>query len=690
MPHDTKDIRNIALIGHGYSGKTTLNEAILFTGHTIPVMSSIDHGKTVSDFDEQEISRKMSIHSSISYIEWNNTLINVIDTPGSADFVGEVVASMRAADCAVFVLNSEAGVEIETIKSWRKCDLPKLVFVNKMDKEHASFENCMSSLKENFKDKMFVPLSIPIGHGKDFKGVVDLIDKEARYFEDNGKKIRKEKAPDNVQGIDDYFTQMIETAVEEDEELMNKYFDGQKISHDEIVTGLKKAILSGTIVPVICGDAITNSGTVVLLDSIVNYMPSPADVGAINANDASGTEIEVESDSGKPTALFVFKTKIDQFAGKISYFRIRRGQIKNDTELFNVTKNSKQKCGKIFKIIGKNLKDVNSLNAGDIGALVKLESVSTNDTLCDPGSVVQLPSLPLPQPVYSQAIEAVNKKDEEKMISLLQKASEEDPTFRMEYKAETRENVISGMGEVQIKIILNNIKEKNKIETKLFEQKIPYRESIKKKANAEYTHKKQSGGHGQYGKVFIEIWPLEVGRQYEFKNAIVGGSISRGYIPGCEKGFHEAMENGVLAGYKVVDVGVKLYDGKEHPVDSSEMSFKIASRMAFKEAMNQAQPVLLEPVMELSVYADNKYVGDILSDISSKRGRVIGQESLGGGIEFIKATVPQKELLRYSVDLKSITSGTGSFEMSFSNYQQISGRLADEVIAKSKKEAAEA
>lgn len=688
MSHNTKDIRNIALIGHGYSGKTTLNEAILFTGHTIPVMGTVDNGKTVSDFDEQEISRKMSIHSSISYTEWNNTLINVIDTPGSPDFVGEVVASLRAADCAVFVLNSEAGVEIETIKSWRKCDLPKLVFVNKMDKENASFDNCMSSLKENFKDKMFVPLSIPIGHGKEFKGIVDLIDKEARYFEDNGKKIRKEKAPDGIQGMDDYFTQMIETAVEEDEELMNKYFDGKEISHEEIVTGLKKAIISGTIVPVICGDAITNSGTAVLLESIVNYMPSPADVGVLKATDQSGAEIDVEPDSSKPTSLFVFKTKIDQFAGKISYFRIRSGQVKNDIELFNVSKNAKQKCGKIYKVIGKNLKDASSLNAGDIGALVKLESVSTNDTLCNSGNIIQLPKLPLPQPVYSQAIEAVNKKDEEKMITLLQKASEEDPTFRMEYKAETRENVISGMGEVQIKIILNNIKEKNKIEANLFAQKIPYRETIKKKADAEYTHKKQSGGHGQYGKVFIEIWPLEVGKQYEFKNAIVGGSISRGYIPGCEKGFHEAMQNGVLAGYKVVDVGVKLYDGKEHPVDSSEMSFKIASRMAFKEAMNKAEPVLMEPVMELSVYADNKYVGDILSDISSKRGRVVGQESLGG-IELIKAMVPQKELLRYSVDLKSITSGTGSFEMSFSNYQSITGKLAEEVIAKSKKETAE-
>ncbi|MCK4799034.1 MAG: elongation factor G, partial [Spirochaetes bacterium] len=374
-----------------------------------------------------------------------------------------------------------------------------------------------------------------------------------------------------------------------------------------------------------------------------------------------------------------------QFAGKISYFRIRRGQIKNDIELYNSNKNQKQKCGKLFKIIGKNLKDVDSLNAGDIGAFVKLDSVSTNNTLCDSNNIVVIPPLPLPQPVFSQAITTHEKKDEEKLISLLQKASDEDPTFKISFNPETKQNLISGMGVMQIKLILENIKEKNKIEAQLFEQKIPYRETIRKKSAAEYTHKKQSGGHGQYGKVFIEIWPIEEGKIYEFVNAIVGGAISKGYITGCEKGFHEAMENGVLAGYNVVDVGIKLFDGKEHPVDSSEMSFKIASRMAFKEAMKQATPVLLEPVMELCVYADRKYVGDILSDLSSKRGRVLGQESLGG-IELIKALVPQKELLRYSIDLKSITSGTGSFEMSFNNYQSITGKIADEVIAKSKSE----
>ncbi len=683
MTYNTKDIRNVVLIGHGYSGKTSLTEAILFTGQSIPVLGKVENGKTVSDYNEQEISRKISIKLSLSYTQWNNTLINIIDTPGSGDFVGEVIAATKASDCALFVLNGEAGVEIETIKNWRKCELPKIVFINKMNKENANFEKCLTSLKENFKDKTFIPLTIPIGSGKNFKGVVYLIDKEARYFEEEGKKIRKEKAPADITGLDEYFTKMLETAVETDENLMNKYFEGKEISHDEIVVGLKKAILNGSIVPVLCGDALSNSGTASLLDCIVDYMPSPLDKGAIKAFDRSNKELMVEPQIDKPAVVFIFKTSIDQFAGKISYIRILRGQLKNDIELLNIKKDQKQKCGKLFKVFGKNLNDATLLNAGDMGAFIKLDSVSTNDTLTDNNSPVIIPPLDLPQPVYTQAIVCPNKKDEEKLISLLQRISEEDPTFKIIFNPETKQNLINGMGETQIRLILDNIKEKNKIETQLFDQSVAYRETIKKKASAEYQHKKQSGGHGQYGKVAIEIWPLEEGKIYEFVNGIVGGVISRGYIPGCEKGFHEAMENGVLAGYKVVDVGVRLYDGKEHPVDSSEMAFKIASRMAFKEAMKLANPVLLEPVMELSVYVDQKYVGDILSDLSSKRGRVLGQESLGG-IEVIKALVPQKELLRYSIDLKSITSGTGSFEIKFHGYQSISGKLAEDVIAKSK------
>jgi len=685
MKYESKNIRNIVLIGHGYSGKTTLTEAMLFTGQTIPLMGKVENGKTVSDYNEQEIAKKISIRSSICHTQWRNILMNIIDTPGAPDFVGEVIAGINSADCAVFVINGESGVEIETIKSWRKCNLPKIVFVNKMQKENADLEKCIKSLTENFKDKTFIPLSIPIGKGKNFTGVVDLIDKEARIFENQGKTIRKEKASADIPGLKEYYTKMIETAVETDEVLMTNYLDGKEITHEETVKGLKKAILSGSIVPVICGDADENSGTIALLDCIVDYMPSPLEVSPVTAIDADNKEILIEADNKKAPIVFIFKTAIDQFTGKISYFRVRSGTVKNDLELYNPRKKSKEKCGKLFKVLGKTLIDIDSLDVGDIGAFIKLESVLTNDTLCDGSAPVSISPLPLPQPVYKQSIHCNEKKDEEKLIAMLQRASEEDPTFKIEYNPETRENVIMGMGDMQIRLILDKIKEKNKIEAILSDIKIPYRETSKKKANVEYTHKKQSGGHGQYGKVLIEIWPIEEGKQYEFVNGIVGGAISRGYVPACEKGFHEAMEHGVLAGFKVVDVGIRLYDGKEHDVDSSEMSFKIASRGAFREAMKSASPVLLEPVMELSVYVDQKYVGDILSDISSKRGRVLGQESLGG-VEVIKALVPQNELLRYSIDLKQMTSGTGGFEVNFSNYQSITGKISDDIIAKSKVE----
>ena len=685
MPYDTKNIRNIALFGHSYSGKTTLNEAMLFTAHMMTEMGRVATGNTVSDYTEQEIKKQMSIHSSVSYLEWNNFLINIIDTPGSPDFIGESVAAMNASGCGLFVINAENGVEIETIKLWRKCNTPKMVFINKMDKENADYERCLANLKENFKDITFVPLNIPIGHGKDFKGAVDLIDREARYFEENGKKTRREKVPEHIEGLDEHFKEMIETAVESDDILMTKYFEGQELTHEEIVTGLKKAILKGTIVPVLCGDAYMNSGTMSLLDCIVNYMPSPSDKGNIIAKDKSDNDIEMEPDSTKPVTIFVFKTTIDQFSGKITFFRVRRGQVRHDTELYDSTNNHKEKCGKLYKVVGKMLKEVEFLNAGDIGAFTKLTNVFTNDTLCDPANIVILPKMDIPQPILSYAISANNKNDEEKLILLLQKVAEEDLTFTIQYNAETKQNVISAMGETQIKIVLEKIKEKNKIETSLSEPQIAYRETIRKKADAEYTHKKQSGGHGQFGKVSIEIFPIEEGKYYEFINDIVGGVISKSYFPGCEKGFHEAMDAGVLAGFKVVDVGVRLFDGKEHPVDSSELSFKLASRNAFKEAMKNANPVLLEPVMELIVYTDHKFVGDILSDLSAKRGKVIGEESLGGGIELIKAHVPQTELLRYAVDLKSITSGTGSFELSFYNYQPLTGKIADEIIAKAKK-----
>ncbi len=684
MTEDSSKIRNVGLFGHQSVGKTSLNEAMLFMGKAINEMGKVDDGKTISDFSDIEISRKMSIHNSLSYLEWNDHLINIVDSPGSGDFIGEVVSAFKAVDSAIFVVDAEYGVQIETIKLWRKCEIPKMVFINKMDKENADYENCLANLRQNFKDITFVPISIPIGKGKTFKGIVDLIDREARYFEDGGKKIRREKAPDNIEGLDEHFQEMIETAVESDEKLMENFFAGTKLSHEEIVSGFKKSIVSGTIIPVFCGEALMNSGVIDLLDSIVNYMPSPVSADPVIGKDKNSKEVQIKCEPEGSTTIFVFKTIMDQYSGKISYFRVRRGSVKADQELMDSTEGIKEKTGKIYKVLGKNLKETGKLIAGDLGALVKHDAVLTNDTLCDINDFVVLPYINFPQPSFFQKLTTPNKKDEEKLIAIIQRYSEEDKTFGVTFNSETHENVIFGMGELQIKLYLDQIREKNKIESILSDPTIAYRETIKKQATSEYTHKKQSGGHGQYGKVSIEIYPLETGKEYEFVNNIVGGVISKGYFPGCEKGFHEAMECGVLAGFKVVDVGIRLFDGKEHPVDSSEMAFKIASRCAFKEAMKQASPVLLEPIMELKVYMDQKFVGDILSDISSKRGRVIGQEELANNIAKIRALVPQKELIRYSIDLKSITSGTGSFEISFDSYQQVTGKIADEIIASRK------
>ncbi len=677
-------IRNVGLFGHQSVGKTSLNEAMLFSAGAIPLMGKVDEGKSVSDFSEIEITKKISIHNSLSYIEWNDHTINIIDTPGSAEFTGEVASALKAVDSAIFVVDAEYGVQIETIKIWHKTEIPKMVFINKMDRDNADYERCLSNLRQNFPEITFVPISIPIGKGKNFKGIVDLIDREARYFEEGGKKTRREKAPDSIEGLDEHFKEMIETAVESDEKLMDKYFNGAALTHEEIVEGFKNSIISGTIIPVFCGEALMNSGIIDLLDSIVSYMPPPTSVEPVVGKDKNNKELKIECDPTGNTTIFVFKTIMDQYVGKISYFRVRRGSVKADQELMDSTEGIKEKTGKIYKVIGKNVKEVPELVAGELGALVKHDQVLTNDTLCDINDYVVLPYIDFPQPTFFQKITTPNKKDEEKLIALIQKISEEDKTFGVTFNPETHENVVFGMGELQMKLYLDMIKDKNKIESILTDPTIAYRETIRKKGTSEYTHKKQSGGHGQYGKVAIDIYPLETGKEYEFVNNIVGGVISKGYVPGCEKGFHEAMASGVLAGFKVVDVGVRLFDGKEHPVDSSEMAFKIASRCAFKEAMKQASPALLEPIMQLSVYTEQKFVGDILSDISSKRGKVVGQEELANSITKITAMIPQKELIRYTIDLKSITSGTGSFEMSFDSYQQITGKLADDIISSRK------
>jgi elongation factor G len=677
-------IRNIAVTGHGGTGKTSLVEQMLVFGGAIPKAESVDTGRTVSDFTEEEINRKISIHLSLSHLEWQGCKQNLLDCPGASDFVGELVAGIRAAESALLLVAADSGVQIGTVQTWRRLKdrQPRLVFVNKMDKEHADFYKTLDNLKENFQ-AAFVPLSLPIGAGTGFKGVVDLMAQKAFLAPEAGQKAEASDIPAELQDQARQYRQaLVEAAAEGDDALMEKFFESETLSDAEIRQGLAKGLASGKTVPVLCGSALQAAGVASLLDAIVFACPSPVGREEPLAP-AGGAEGSKPIDPQGPLSCFVFKTAIDQFSGKLSFVKVISGTITGDTDLASARDKRKEKLNKIYTCLGKKLEEIEALPAGDIGILAKLPTATTNDTLIAPELDLSFLPLRLPQPVHAVAISASAKKDEDKLNQLLQRAAEEDLTFRIAYNQETKENVISGMGELHLDMILDKIRSQAKIEMQTRTPRVAYRETIRAPAAAEYQHKKQTGGHGQYAKVSLEIKPLPRGEHFSFVNAIVGGRISKGYIPGVEKGVIDGMESGIMAGYPVVDLEASVVDGKEHPVDSSELAFKLAARGALKAAMEKADPVLLEPIMNLTVYVDNQYLGDVLSDLSSRRGKVLGQEP-AGTIQVVKAQVPQAELLRYSIDLRSMTSGTASFEVEFSHYNPITGKVAEAVIAAAK------
>jgi elongation factor G len=686
MSFTSADIRNVAIVGHNGTGKTTLLEQILYNGGVIPKAETVDSGKSVSDFSEEEQERGMSIHTSLTSLEWKGHQINLLDTPGTADFIGEVVAALRASESSIMVLSGRSGVQIETIKLWRRLDnrnMPRIVFINELDKEHASFQSSFDDLKEKF-DKTFVPVTIPIGDGKDFKGIINLIENKAYLVHDSAEKDAPVDIPaEMIEMVEEFRLQMIESAAEGDDGLIEKYFETGTLDEDEIRLGLREGLRDNRIVPVLCGSALNNNGIASLLNFISNNAPSPEHVNE-KADDDEGKEIEIEVSTDKAMSCMVFKTTIDQFSGKLSFVKVITGTLSQDSELYNPREKKKEKASKVYRAIGKKLVEVKELVAGDIGILSKLESIRTNDTICSSNEVIRYHKLALPQPVYTLTVNAANKKAEDKLNEFLHRACEEDSTFAVTFNPETKESVISGMGELHINIILDKIRNKQKIEVETKTPKVAYRETITKSASAEYSHKKQTGGHGQYGKVVMTIKPLSRGEKFSFENAIKGGSISKGYMPGIEKGLIEGMEEGFLAHYPIVDLGAVITDGKEHPVDSSEMAFKMAAKGALRACLANAGVVLLEPIMKLRVFADEQYLGDILSDLSGKRGKVLGQESLGGGIAQIEAEVPQSEMLRYAIDLRSITSGTGSFELDFDHYAGLTGKNAEQVIAEAK------
>ncbi|MDR2417581.1 MAG: elongation factor G [Treponema sp.] len=681
MAYTTDLIKNVSIAGHGGTGKTSLFEHLLFAGGVISRAETVESGKTTSDSTPEEIERKISIHAALAHIERNGKKINLFDTPGSSDFIGDVILSFRASEFVLLVVDCRVGVQIETIKLWRnleKYGKPRGFFISKLDEERADFNKVLADLKEKLKVDT-VPITLPMGAGSGYKGVISALNGKAYLLQGQEQLEREGEIPSEYQEqAASAKERLAEAAAEGNDTLMDKYLENGSLDNAEIECGLIEALAEHKIIPAFAGSALKNSGLIPLLDFFARIAPDPSSAKDVGI-DAEGKELAIPIDADKPLSALVIKTNYDQFSGKLSWLKIIEGKLSADSEAFNLSENKKERIGKLYICQGKKLEETRELYAGDVGIVAKSPSFKTNDTITAGDNSFHYLPLRLPEPVHSVAVSAVAKKDDDKLGEQLLRASEEDRTFRYVFNAETKETVISGMGELHVNMILDKIKVNQKIEVEIHVPRVPYRETITKKAGAEYTHKKQTGGHGQYGKVLLEIAPLPRGENYNFINAIFGGAVPKNFIPGIEKGIVEGMARGTMAQYPVVDVEVKLVDGKYHPVDSSELSFKLAARNAFREAMKQANPTLLEPVMNLTVFVENQYLGDVMSDLSGKRGRILGQDSVGG-IEEIRAQVPQAELLRYSIDLRSITSGTGSFNMEFDHYAPISGRIAEEVI----------
>ena len=688
MSVDTKNIRNVALIGHNGTGKTNLIEQMLFYAGVLSRAETVESGKTVSDYTDEEIQKKMSIHSSLASLTWDDKVINVLDTPGTGDFIGEAISAFRATEAALMMIDGREGAQIETIKLWRRLDernKPRAVFINKMDKERASFRHTIDSLVEEF-GAHFVPVVIALGEAEEFHGVINLIENQAYECHEGGKETPIPIPEKYAAVVEDFRNRLIENAAEGTDELIEKYFEEGTLEADDIRHGLAVGMRENRVVPVFCGATDKGAGITSLLNFIKNNFPWPLGIEEYIIGH-EGEETTIAIDPEKPFSAYCFKTTIDQFSGKMSFIKVVTGVLTPETDMFNNEIGKKAKPGKLYRAVGKKLIETDSLTAGDIGIITKCDIISTNSTLvAGPEYKRRFRPLRLPQPIYQLAISADDKKSEDKMNDALHRVQEEDLTFQMSYNEETRESIIGGMGELHINMILDKIRDKQKIQIHTKTPKIAYRETITKKSGlAEYSHKKQSGGHGQFGRVVLEIEPLERGKYYEFENVIKGGAISKGYVPGIEKGLHEKMEEGYLAGYPLVDIKITLVDGKEHPVDSSEMAFKLAAKGAMEIALSKAGCVLLEPFMKLEVFVDDEYLGAILSDLSGKRGRVLGQEE-NGHVVAVKAEVPMAELRNYAIELKSMTSGTGSFELEFDHYEILQGKLAEDVIAEAKRE----
>ncbi|MFH1454197.1 MAG: elongation factor G [Armatimonadota bacterium] len=685
--YPTEKIRNIVLLGHQGTGKTTLVEAMLYTSKAVDRLGRVDDGNSTTDFDQDEIKRKTSISLAIAPCPWKDYKINCLDAPGFLDFVSEVKSGLRVAEGAVLLASANSQIEVGFEINWKylsKTKMPKMIFINKMDKENANFYQLYEEMKSRFSTHI-APVQLPVGAAENFKGVIDLI--EGAAYEFDGKQSKKIDIPSDMEAdYNKYREQLMESAAETDDALITKYLDGTPLTTEEIKTAIKKGTKEGKIIPVLCGSAYGNMGADLVMDFVADCIPAPNEVGNVKGiNPKSGQEEEREISSSAPFSAFVFRTAADPFVGKLNMIKIYSGTLKEDMVVYNATKERDEKLSNIFVSKGKHQQEIKELFAGDIFVASKLQETTTQDTLCAKDKPIIYPKIEFPEPVLHMAVFPKSRADEDKLGSALSKLSEEDPTFICVRNIETKENIIKGMGDLHIDINMDKLKRKFGVEVELATPKVAYKETIKGKAKAEGKYKKQSGGRGQYGHVWLEIEPLSREKEFEFVDKIVGGVVPKNYIPSVEKGVKEAMSDGILSIYPMVGVKVTLYDGSYHTVDSSDMAFKIAAAMGLRKAVDSASPVLLEPIYNLELLVPDSYMGDCIGDLNSKRGRIMGMDPQGNGDQLIKAQVPLAEMQKYVIDLKSITQGRGMFKMIFSHYEELAPNLAESVLAASKK-----
>jgi elongation factor G len=685
--HGLENIRNVVLLSHSGAGKTSASEAMLFTAGAITRLGKVEEGTTTSDYDPDEVKRRISINLSLLPCQWKGAKINLIDTPGYSDFVGEVKAAIRVSEGAVIVVCAASGVEVGTEQVWSYCDqaeLPRLIFINKMDRENADFYKTVEQIQSRFGAKC-LPLQLPIGAQAGFQGVVELLTMKS-YI---GSEAKEAEFPSSLQTQAASFREkLVEAVAEVDDRLIEKYLEGGELSLEELGDGLRRAVVTGRVVPILVGSALKNIGSSLFLDAIHDYLPSAKERKVIIVGDSAKKTELIEPSQDAPLAALVFKTSADPYVGKLTYFRVYTGAINSNSQVWNATRGGAERIGQLFVLRGKTQEPVPQLGAGDMGAVAKLTTTSTGDTLGSQDKPMKIAPIEFPEPAFSLAVHPRTKADLDRLGAALSRLAEEDPTIRVRREADTNETILSGIGESQLEVAADKMMRKFGVGVKLETPKVPYKETITAPAKAEYKHKKQTGGHGQYGHVLLELEPLPRGSGHEFADKVVGGHIPRNYIPAVEKGVNEAFKEGVLAHYPVTDLRATVYDGSFHPVDSSDICFKIAGAGALKKGLAEGQPILLEPIMNIKVTVPEDFTGDIIGDLNTKRARVQGMNP-GDGVNVIEAQVPLAEILRYAIDLKSITQGRGSYKAEFSHYEEVPAHITQKIIAERQAEKAE-